>query len=206
MVEENAANRTLSPEAAKAVEAEIVRIVRMADTTETYASTLVRPYGYKIMIQAVPGFTRARWQEITHREALLPDEAQARVRDQAQANRDLLRQHGRPTCCPECDADNAAALRRQLGLDQVAPVAVDDPDDEEEERTCRCDACDDERCQGDCHTCDDHGCEQCFADHTVYNCCGYCPECSDHMDNDRNDYYCSECNHCSECEHYCNRN
>ena len=92
---------------------------------------------------------------------------------------------------------------------RLGPVEVpDDPDDEEApERTCECQTCTDDGCQGDCDECDDHGCTQCYDpdDHGVLDCCGYCPGCENHPDNYRDvrNYHCAECDRCSECEHYC---
>ena len=73
------------------------------------------------------------------------------------------------------------------------------------ERTCTCDACEDDQCQGDCNECGDHGCQACYGDHDIYECCGYCPDCDEHPRdaNSANYHRCAECDRCSECEHYC---
>lgn len=71
-------------------------------------------------------------------------------------------------------------------------------------RQCQCAECTDEECDGDCEErCDDHDCEQCYGNHTVYDCCGYCPDCGEHVDNEGDDR-CAHCNHCRDCDHYCN--
>lgn len=192
-----------------AVQAELHRIIRDGDQAvrASYAARM-RPYLFRIIREVHPWLTRDMWTEIAGVDAPVIDE----TREQERRRRDrevgdaraLLQQHGRPTCCPDCDVQNAATLRRELGNAAQAPVQVVD-EDAPQERTCACDACDDDRCQGDCDQCDDHGCEQCYGGHTVYDCCGYCEDCDRHPDNaDSPNYHrCGECDHCSECEHYC---
>lgn len=203
-----------------AVEAELHRIMREAERqVQASYGRGYRPYLFRIIREVHPWITRDLWVKITGTE---PDDEQRRARERAEAQerveaarreaddaRALLRQHGRDTCCPDCDVRQATALRRERGWPAYAPGApVETPAEETEpapERTCECDECTDETCQGDCDQCDDHGCGQCYADHEVSDCCGYCSECESHpsdVDSPRN-YYCTQCERCSECEHYC---
>lgn len=76
------------------------------------------------------------------------------------------------------------------------------PDASLVEEACRCDGCFDDQCHGDCERCDDHGCEQCYPDHTVYSCCGYCEDCDEHMDDDLDEEVCDR-GHCHTCDHQC---
>lgn len=96
--------------------------------------------------------------------------------------------------------------QRQAAVAEAAPQAGCDCDDcrrarGEDGRTCECNECTDDACQGECDTCDDHDCQQCYRDHDAYSCCGYCPECESHMGDSRDEV----CNlgHCHECEHNC---
>lgn len=100
-----------------------------------------------------------------------------------------------------------------------APVVDDDDEDDdedEEERTCTCDECTDQTCQGDCERCRDRECGQCHGDHgedydcatchDIRGCCGYCEICDEHHDDQTNDYdraRCADCDHCRTCDHYC---
>jgi hypothetical protein len=81
----------------------------------------------------------------------------------------------------------------------------DDDLDDEDERTCECEACEDRACQGDCDTCGNYGtCEQCHPN--LRTCCGYCERC-DMCHTEQAEYgegYCAECEHCRECDHDCN--
>jgi hypothetical protein len=91
------------------------------------------------------------------------------------------------------------------------PDPDEDQDDEEEEqpeRTCECDGCTDDHCQGDCDRCTDHECRQCFDGHSDKTCygCGYCGDCDTHVEGDWPAYgYTGRCNqdHCHDCEHDC---
>lgn len=198
-----------------AVEAELHRIMRDAErVVQASYGRNYRPYLFRIIREVHPWVTRDLWVKITGTE---PDDEQRQAREAAEAReraeaarreaddaRALLRQHHRPTCCPDCDVRAATALRQELGLPADAPVRAPETEPAPE-RTCGCEACTDEACQGDCNQCDDHGCESCYADHAVSDCCGFCSECDSHpTDVDSPNYYrCGECEHCSECDHYC---
>jgi len=91
-------------------------------------------------------------------------------------------------------------------FDGKAPASStsDDDEDVEDDRTCECDACDDDRCQGECDSCEDYACGQCHGgcQHGWYSCCGYCPDHSVHHEAG-GEHYCRHCERCSECEHAC---
>lgn len=156
----------MTPE--QGIEEELVRIVRRARETSTYASDTLRVYAYKIIREAVPGMDRAWWDRLMAASASVG--AFPRIPD---------------------------ALAR--------PARPEAPEEPEEPRTCQCDDCEEPACQGDCESCDDHGCQQCYGDHYVTDCCGYCRDCGDHPEDTDSDCHsrCGECDHCSECDHYC---
>lgn len=141
MGDEQGALFAMSPQ--EAVQQEIGRIAQVVVRLLPDEGDMLRVFALKIMMDAVPGMTRARWQAL------------------------------------------------------AGPVAP--------ERTCECDECEGAECQGDCESCDDHGCEQCYANHSVSDCCGYCEDCDEHPDDTNSDCVsrCAECDHCSECDHYC---
>jgi len=198
-----------------AVEAELRRIVvdteRVVGPGGDYRS--YRPWVYRIIRDAVPGMTRALWREWAGREPDLSQEpgGEQHAREQYIRDHALLRHHGRPTCCRDCDRDSADVLRLELagrGEPTEAPeyqAPTEAPVEPVQERTCECDDCIDDRCQGDCDHCDDHGCEQCYGDHNIYDCCGYCEDCDTHPDSADSPHYhrCESCDHCSDCDHYC---
>lgn len=114
-------------------------------------------------------------------------------------------------CCEECTQGLADRYRRQgfapvLPIPELAEVpevqAPEHVEPEVPERTCECEYCTDETCQGDCDSCDDHGCAQCnCGPDSAYGCCGYCPECGSHP-GDSGDEKCNM-GHCHDCEHRC---
>ena len=179
---------TLTPEQA-AIEEEVIRIVRTADTIQSYQSTAIRTYGYRIMTEQVPGFTRERWNTIIaanpERQRELERERERIERERADA--ELLRQHRRATCCPDCNAAAAARLRRELGVpaDYVPPAVVEEVEEEAcEHETARCRYCGADRdCEHDDRSCPD--CEICEADHDCRDCGGD-PDCE-------HSYVCQDC-------------
>lgn len=184
-----------SPQQA-AVDAEFVRIIRAAEAALSGSS--YRPWLFRIIRTLRPDITRARWRELAGVDAAVSWEQDPREQDRRVHA--WLQERGDSTCCPDCNRRRVIELRAQ-GI--VPPWETEEED--EPERTCACDGCEDRRCQGDCESCDDHGCEQCYRDHEVSDCCGFCEECDRHpSDVDTANYNrCAECNHCSECEHYC---
>lgn len=201
-MEDDQGTATLSPDTA--VDAELARIIRAAEShVQTYAVGY-RPWLYRVIRTVRPEITRDRWREIA---GTVPDISLTPVpeeQDEAQRRRDadvaLMRQHGHTPCCPQCDEPYLVRLRGQ----ETLPVDVPDP---VHERTCECRQCTDEGCDGECDSCDEHECQQCYPslDHEVSDCCGYCEGCEIHPNNTRSPQYdrCSGCDHCSECDHYC---
>jgi hypothetical protein len=136
---------------ATAVEAEVIRIVRTADQVGSYRSDMIRPYGYKILREAIPGFTRDRWKEITEQDPDIsvseaPEDVEQRRAQQQERERarqaqraehaeavTLLQAHGEPTCCRECDMPRAERLRARLGLPGQPVTVVPDEDEDEDE-------------------------------------------------------------------------
>ena len=184
---------------AEAVDAEVARLVQ---TAESEVNGGYRAWAYRIIRDAVPGMTRDRWRQLAGQDPdISQDRADIRAAEaQLRADRALLQRHGHTYCCNDCDRHTIARLRaleaEQGTTPPPAPVPVP------AERTCACDSCTDDACQGDCERCDDHGCEQCYDGHTVYGCCGYCEDCDEHVTDDGDDR-CTRCNHCRECDHYC---
>ena len=108
-------------------------------------------------------------------------------------------------------------LERLRGL-----VITDDTVITEEETappgSCDCDQCDREVCAGDCDPCSYSSCQQCRqvalrqreackrgnTYHTVYTCCGYCPDCEIHT-RSGDGYQEEKCDMdmCHECDHEC---
>jgi hypothetical protein len=107
------------------------------------------------------------------------------------------RQQGRPW--PPGDQQQAAPV-------EAPPMPRPYDDGDEEERTCECDNCTDETCQGDCDPCQDHLCRQCYDPddgHYASDCCGYCDECDTHwQDASPLDDTCDR-GHCHTCDHRC---
>ena len=155
---------TLAPDAVKA---EMIRLAESAGTVQTYAGELLRVYGFKIIHDTFPGYvTREHWNRIMGIRT-----------EQGITDRDFLRQHGRPVCCPDCDRERAEALRRELGH-AAAPV-----DETEEEEA----ACDHENVT-ECEQCGgslDRNCEHSF----------YCDECNRDRDS------CADCGAERDCGH-----
>ena len=184
----------------EAVDAEFARIIRVAEGVFAQRASGYRPWLYRIIRTLRPDMTRARWRElagVVPDMSMSPDSAGDPV-DAVRLDR-WLRDEGHATCCEACNRQRLSQLMAQ-GV--VPPWETGEAP---AERTCACDGCTDERCQGDCESCDDHGCEQCYSDHGTYDCCGYCPDCDTHPNqSDASNYSrCAECDHCSECEHYC---
>jgi hypothetical protein len=180
----------------QAVETELTRVVRAAENGQTYRGDTLRVYGYKILREAFPDkINRESWRAMSGRE---PDarfdpeerarrEREAQQRDdaeqaQARIDRDFLRQHGRATCCPDCDRQNAANLRHELAQAAPAQAPADPPDTEDEPEPCDHDTvtvCDDcgGRLDRDCEH--DHGCPNCEDCEYEHNCseCGAEADC-----------------------------
>lgn len=195
-----------------AVEAEVVRIVRAADLVGSYRADMVRPYGYKILREAIPGFTRDRWKEITDQEpdisqSMAPEdvavrETQRQKRKQVrQVERAahaeavvLLRQHGEATCCRDCDMANAERLRARLGhVAQAVTVALDEEDEEDEpgcEHTGETDAV-------QCVECGGTGCGGLNRWGEGTDCETSCPSC----DRCEESHPCAHCELDPQCEH-----
>jgi hypothetical protein len=109
-----------------------------------------------------------------------------------------------------CTCADCIQARARFDQEQAVPPVV---------RTCECEACEDEECQGECSECDNHGCAQChgegyscddhdcdycFPDHSVRSCCGYCSECESHPNGvDHDGDVCPNCEYCSDCQHSC---
>jgi hypothetical protein len=119
-----------------------------------------------------------------------PAEQAARCQCQHCGNRDRCRGD-----CTRCD---------DRTCQQCNPDGRLEDDDDEDERTCECEACEDRACQGDCETCHNYGtCEQCHPN--LRTCCGYCDRCVA-CHTEQAEYggdYCAECEHCKDCDHYC---
>lgn len=190
----------------EAVEAEVSRIVRVAGQIGTYRGDILQTYGLRILTETVPGFTRDRWDEIMTGETAVQRAERRRAErvaaDQATTDRDFLRQHGRPVCCPDCDRQNADTLRRAIADGRVAvPAEVPEDEDEEPEEGCdhtgtvRCIECDGTGCGGvdrwgqgnqcdtGCPTCD-----RCEEESHPCQHCGLDPAC-DHR------WQCTDCEH-----------
>ncbi len=106
----------------------------------------------------------------------------------------------------------AAPAPQGTAVPAAAPVAVPDTsEDEQTDRTCECESCDDTACDGTCDACDDRDCQQCHGDcdsdctvcHYLYECCGYCEHC-DNCHGPGRDNVCDQ-DYCHECEHSCGR-
>lgn len=160
----------------RAVDAELTRVVRAAENGQTYRGDTLRVYGYKILREAFPDkVNRESWRAMSGRE---PDVSKdpverAEVVNRARIDRDFLREHGRPTCCPDCDRQNAANLRRDMARD---PAAVPDPPPETEDEPEPCEHTTVSECE-DCGGRLDRDCEH---DHGCPNCedCEYEHDCS----------------------------
>jgi hypothetical protein len=204
-----------------AVEAELARLIRHV---EARAATRQYPLGgrratiYAVMRTAV-GIDRERWRLLAGVEPDMSEDPEERERLRAEqreqgeraerereANLTLIEQYEpgyrNRECCAGCTAERAAMYRGR----ETAPVLPDMPEPEPEppapERTCECEYCTDEACQGDCNECDEHSCAQCnCGPDAAYACCGYCPECESHEGDGNNE----RCNmgHCHECNHRC---
>jgi hypothetical protein len=197
----------------QAVETELTRVVRAAENGQTYRGDTLRVYGYKILREAFPDkVNRESWRAMSGREPdarFDPEERARREREaqqradaeqaQARIDRDFLRQHGRGTCCPDCDRQNAANLRRELAQAAPAQAPADPPDTEEEEdepgcehQGVECRECSGTGCGGfdrwgdpqDCET-NCPSCELCEESHPCRNC-GLDPHC-DHS------WHCDDC-------------
>ena len=185
----------------QAVDAEIARVIRTAEQYIRDYAPSYRGWLMRVIRNVRPDITRERWREIASVDpdtSQLP-EYQSERRLQAERDRAILRERGLDTCCPGCDRARVVGLEAD-GTVQPAGEAPETP-----ERTCGCDECTEPACQGDCETCEDHGCEQCYPDGCPerYSCCGYCRDCEDHGNDPQGHSVCGECWHCSECDHYC---
>jgi hypothetical protein len=75
------------------------------------------------------------------------------------------------------------------------------------DRTCSCDGCDDQSCEGECDSCDDYDCDQ-HGCSSNYSCCSYCSDCDTHH-GDGDDRVITiqsgRCHHvyCTDCQHVC---
>lgn len=167
-----------------AVEAELIRLVRAAMGANR------GPTAWGIIRTAFPQVDRVRWARYTGNPLREADVDLEYI---------LARQPDYTECCEICTRDHAALLRRRFEAETPVPAPVPEPP---RERTCRCEACDAPECQGDCEQCDDHDCEQCgCGPNEALACCGYCPECTGHAGDGR-DERCDQ-GHCHECEHRC---
>ena len=162
----------------RAVDAELTRVVRAAEDGQTYRGDTLRVYGYKILREAFPDkVNRESWRAMSGREPDARFEDMQANRNQARIDRDFLRQHGRGTCCPDCDRQNAENLRHELAQPGVRQIPADPPDTEDEPEPCEHDTvtvCDDcgGRLDRDCAH--DHGCPACEDCEYEHNCseCG----------------------------------
>ena len=170
---------------AQAVDAEFVRVIQAAERYTLDYAPSYRGWLMRVIRNVRPDITRERWREIT---SVDPDISQ--LPEYHQSERRL-----------QAERDRARVARLEAdGTVQPAGEAPETP-----ERTCGCDECTEPACQGDCETCEDHGCEQCYPDGCPerYSCCGYCRDCLDHGNDPQGHSVCGECQHCSECDHYC---
>ena len=78
------------------------------------------------------------------------------------------------------------------------------------ERTCECDSCTEEECDGHCESCDEYwDCAQHGCGRDPYSCCGYCPTCESHHGEDDSSVVRVPCRRngehvfCTDCEHEC---
>lgn len=210
---------------ATAVDDELRRLIRLA---EDRAATGRYPLGgrrstvYAVMREAFPEIiNRERWQAFAGKvpDASEDPQEQARAaqerREQEaerirmyEGNLALIRQHNPRylACCHECVARDADEIRARA----TAPPLPDMPDpvpvhvEPVQERTCECESCTGEECQGDCDQyavgCDDADCTVHRCDGAM-GCCGYCLDCDTHHGDGDDD----RCNmgHCHECDHRC---
>jgi len=164
-----------------ALDAELARIIRIAENVNTYRHRELRTYAYKIIRENFPErITRERWQEIA---GIAPDDSLTTERRTGLiADRVLLRQHGRALCCDQCDQENARQLREQLGPVAAPEAPEHEDDDPEEPEPCtHDDVTECERCGGSldrvceheyvCPECDHEGdtCRDCGADRQCYH-------------------------------------
>jgi hypothetical protein len=178
----------------QAVDAELTRVVRAAEDGQTYRGDTLRVYGYKILREAFPDkVNRESWRAMSGREpdarfdpedrARREREAQQQAdadQERARIDRNFLRQHGRQTCCPDCDRQNAALLRREMARDLAAvpdpPPPEDEPEPCEHDTVSECEDCGG-RLDRDCEH--DHGCPNCEDCEYEHNCqaCGAEADC-----------------------------
>lgn len=168
-----------------AIDAELTRIVRIAENADSYRHRELRLYAYKILKDVFPDkINQERWQIMSGK---VPDTSLVREGGGGYTPAEdlaLLREHGRQICCPTCNQAWAATLRAELAA-QDEPE--DDPCDHGEtsgEWLVRCRYCEAARdCDHADRSCQD--CDRCEAEHDCRDC-GSDPDCE-------HSWYCREC-------------